>query len=126
MVFQIHHYSKKSTYFRWHDSGDLQSEEHLEKICEIARRTPEVKHWLPTREVKLVSEFKGSIPDNLTIRVSAAKVGTQLSNSAIPTSSVGLETDAGFQCGAYTRQGKCGPCRACWDKEIPNVNYPLH
>src|SRR5262245_31613313 len=37
-------------YFRWHDSGDLQGVWHLEKIAEVCRRTPDVAHWLPTRE----------------------------------------------------------------------------
>ena len=32
------------------DSGDLQSLEMLEAIAEVARQTPEVKHWLPTKE----------------------------------------------------------------------------
>ena len=31
-------------FFRWHDSGDLQSLEHLQKIFEVCRRTPNTKH----------------------------------------------------------------------------------
>jgi hypothetical protein len=34
--------SKKSKYFRWHDSGDVQDLKHLAKIFEVARRTPDV------------------------------------------------------------------------------------
>lgn len=126
MVFQINFYRKKSLFFRWHDSGDLQSEEHLQKICEIAKQTPEVRHWLPTREVQVISKFKGDIPDNLVIRISAAKTGTKLQNSRFLTSSVGYDDNETFQCEAYKRGGVCGPCRACWDPNIKNVNYPLH
>jgi hypothetical protein len=42
--------SKKSKYFRWHDSGDVQDEAHLLKIFEVCKLTPETSHWLPTRE----------------------------------------------------------------------------
>ena len=39
-------------YFRWHDSGDLQGQQHLDQIIEVCRLTPDVKHWLPTREIQ--------------------------------------------------------------------------
>jgi hypothetical protein len=29
-------------------------------------------------------------------------------------------------CGAYTRDGKCGDCRLCWNKSVPVVAYPAH
>ena len=42
--------SKKSKYFRWHDSGDVQDLKHLAKIFKVCRLTPDVQHWMPTRE----------------------------------------------------------------------------
>ena len=33
--------SKKSKEFRWHDSGDVQDEEHLLKIFAVAKLTPQ-------------------------------------------------------------------------------------
>ena len=39
--------SKKSKEFRWHDSGDVQDEEHLLKIFAVAKLTPQVQHWMP-------------------------------------------------------------------------------
>ena len=50
MVRLINHYSRKVGYFRWHDSGDIQSLAHLEAIARICALTPSVKHWLPTQE----------------------------------------------------------------------------
>ena len=38
-------------FFRWHDSGDLQSLEHLRNIFDVCLATPAVGHWMPTREV---------------------------------------------------------------------------
>jgi len=29
-------------------------------------------------------------------------------------------------CHAPTNGGKCGPCRACWDKTVPVVAYVAH
>ena len=29
-------------------------------------------------------------------------------------------------CGAYDRAGKCGTCRACWDKDTQVIAYPAH
>jgi hypothetical protein len=29
-------------------------------------------------------------------------------------------------CGASEREGKCGTCRACWDKTVLIVAYPAH
>ena len=42
--------SKKPDVFRWHDSGDVQDLEHLQKIYAVCRLTPSRMHWMPTRE----------------------------------------------------------------------------
>src|SRR5271166_1861647 len=42
--------ARDGKFFRWHDSGDLQSVEHLSKIAKVARALPSVNFWLPTRE----------------------------------------------------------------------------
>ena len=63
---------RKQKYFRWHDSGDLQSLDHLKRIAEIAEQTPFCEYWLPTRESRIVEEFlkTETCPDNLCIRIS--------------------------------------------------------
>ena len=80
MAFLINHYGKNKiemhrlkettitkNVFRWHDSGDLQSVQHLINIVNIAECTPNVKHWLPTREVGIVQEYKKLFGDFLAI-----------------------------------------------------------
>jgi hypothetical protein len=59
--------SKKSKYFRWHDSGDVQDLKHLAKIFKVASLTPDVKHWMPTREA-WVKPYLQYAPANLVIR----------------------------------------------------------
>jgi len=122
-------------HFRWHDSGDLQSLEHLEQICEVARRTPQVRHWIPTREYRTVADYiksGGEIPENLNVRMSAHMVG-----GAIPTfprlpvtvSTVfphGETPEGAHQCPAPQQENSCGSCRACWDSNVRLVNYTLH
>lgn len=118
------------THFRWFDSGDLQSVEHLELIADIVRATPDVDHWLPTREQNIVRAFKAKheLPINLMLRVSAQKVDAQPPAGFFYTSTVHSDPAKahGMICEAYTRGGKCGPCRACWDGAIPNISYPEH
>lgn len=125
------HLLKKEKYFRWHDSGDLQSLEHLELIAHIAAVTDHVQHWLPTKETNIVRQYMakhGKPPHNLTIRVSAPMInGAPLNVAGCPTSTVSSNGNiTGKECLAYTRGGKCGDCRLCWEPTVDNVTYPLH
>tara|TARA_R110000772_G_scaffold92531_5_gene189466 strand:- start:1303 stop:1947 length:645 start_codon:yes stop_codon:yes gene_type:complete len=121
---------KDKDYFRWHDSGDLQSLEHLKKIVEVCKLTPNVKHWLPTREYKFVKDFlkNNVLPGNLTIRFSAHMIDTAASAvHGVQTSSVHKKTDIiGIECQSYKHNNKCNDCRLCWDKSIDNISYKYH
>ena len=65
--------SKKPDVFRWHDSGDVQDLDHLNKIYEVCRLTPSKRHWLPTREAWIKDHLQDK-PNNLIIRFSAPMV----------------------------------------------------
>lgn len=114
-------------YHRWFDSGDLQSVQMLTSICRVASRTPQIRHWLPTQEREILRQYSGEIPDNLIIRVSAARLDTTLSGwrhtSNVFTKDVG---PSGYECKARTRSNQCGPCRACWDPKVSTISYPKH
>jgi len=113
--------------FRWHDSGDIQSLGHLEKIVAIAKNLPSIKFWLPTKERRIVKDFlsRNSFPANLVVRVSAPMIG-QRAKSLPGTHSSTVNFSGGRQCPARHQGGECKNCRACWDKRIPSVNYPQH
>jgi hypothetical protein len=113
---------KRNPFFRWHDSGDLQSNAHFELICDIARATPDTMHWLPTKEAKFV---QGDIPANLIVRLSAPHIDQPAPASFAHTSTV-VSDKSQATCRAFERQGKCGPCRACWDPAVKNVAYYQH
>ena len=121
---------KSPGYHRWHDSGDLQSLDHLDAICDVARRTPELKHWLPTREASMVAAYGksgGSFPANLTVRVSATMVDGAPSRAFANTSTVHrINAAIGHACPAPTQGNECGSCRACWSTSVANVSYHIH
>ena len=118
---------KGKKHFRWHDSGDLQGPEHLKKIFEVCKRTPETSHWLPTQERKLLQFLDpDTIPPNLIIRLSNAKNDTKPGNAWSHWSTVVKSPRAGHVCPAPEQGNNCGSCRACWNKDVKEVQYRLH
>ena len=122
--------SEGSGFFRWFDSGDIQSLAHLKQIAQIAINLPQIKFWLPTKEYGIVQDFlkENKLPQNLTIRLSAymidgpAPVG--LANRlGLVTSTV---SKTSWTCPAGSQGNKCLQCRACWDKQVSNVAYKHH
>lgn len=152
MVTLITRYTEPDEpYFRWFDSGDLQSADQLARIAEVCRRTPGVSHWLATHEPFMVRQFLASggvIPSNLCLRISADMVDEPPEAvdglAHLPTSTVhsghgndrvvqvsGHRRDS-IECKAYTATtrkgaaGTCRNCRACWDPRVKNISYPVH
>jgi hypothetical protein len=108
--------------FRWHDSGDLQSFKHLDKIVQIAKQTPNIKHWLPTKESNLIKNFKGVIPDNLIIRLSGSFIDGKA--PIYKNTSTVVSNKKNATCKAIN--GKCLTCSDCWDSSIKNISYLNH
>ena len=120
---------RNSEFFRWFDSGDLQSVKMLKDIVSICNNTPNCKHWLPTKETKFVSQYKkqyGNFPANLTIRLSAVYVDGKppLTESNRLNVQVSEVTSKGnFTCLAPLQEHKCLDCRMCWDSNIKSIIY---
>lgn len=123
---------EKSGFFRWHDSGDIQSVAHLLAIFRVCELTPQIKHWIPTREAAYVraSLALRPKPSNLVIRLSALKrefapsIGLAR-RLGVQTSTVSYKQSEAT-CEANKRGGVCGDCRSCWSESVANVDYPLH
>lgn len=115
--------------FRFFDSGDLQSVDMLTQFNEIASALPNIKFWLPTRELKLVKEWlkKGNSPvANLFIKISHPMIGGRFNSmpEGLSFTTVDhIDSDI-FSCPASTQENKCGTCRTCWSHT--NVSYHLH
>ena len=137
--------------FRWMDAGDLQGAWHLDAIARVAWGTLRVRlgddsrkairHWLPTREYSIIEDWMakaGKLPPNLNIRLSAhmvdgplprtlaARYGLTVSGVTADPKASPYDTNEVSPCPAYTQGGECQDCRACWDKKVPAVVYPLH
>ncbi len=122
---------EKSGYFRFFDSGDLADVDSLDKIVKVCRLNPGISFWLPTREYSIVASWvsaNGAFPSNLTVRLSSMMLDgappvSIAARLGVHTSSVMTED---FTCPAPKQGGKCGDCRACWDKAVANVGYKKH
>jgi hypothetical protein len=123
----------KDRFFRWFDSGDAYALGLAEKILEVMKRTPWVKHWLPTRMHKfpkfaLVLQQMAALP-NVSVRFSSDSVTGEYTKKLhgsviIPTAA---DVKKGMTlCRAYENAGKCSGCRACYDKKVKVIAYPAH
>jgi hypothetical protein len=123
----------KDRFFRWFDSGDMYALGLAEKMLEVMKRTPWVKHWLPTRMYKfpkfaLALREMASLP-NVSVRFSSDSVTGQYDKKLhgsviIPTAA---DVKKGMTlCRAYENEGKCSGCRACYDKKVKVIAYPAH
>ena len=123
----------RDEYFRWFDSGDIPDMKSLIKIIAVAMLTPDTMHWLPTKEYKLISDYKksgGIIPKNLIIRQSAPMVNGVLPSSSgtssmVITNGAKLPADTAL-CNASYQGNQCLDCRACWNPAQLRIAYPNH
>ena len=127
MVFLLSSLRKKK--FRWFDSGDVQNTIMALNILEICRLTPDIKHWIPSKEYKIWREALKiqKLPDNVCLRMSSPNIDQEPLKGFENTSTVHKDKKAfGLECIAYKQDGKCLDCEACFNKKVKNVSYPLH
>ena len=127
MVFLLSSLRKKK--FRWFDSGDVQNTIMALNILEICRLTPDIKHWIPSKEYKIWREALKiqKLPKNVCLRMSSPNIDQEPLKGFENTSTVHKDKKAfGLECIAYKQDGKCLDCEACFNKKVKNVSYPLH
>lgn len=126
----------KERFFRWFDSGDMYDLRLANKMLEIMKGTPHVKHWLPTRMYKFkkfhsIIEKMAALP-NVTVRLSSDSIVGELVKSSVSDLNSTIipeyEIDSynGFICQAFYQDGKCLNCTACYDKTVKTVAYVGH
>tara|TARA_A100001015_G_scaffold129260_1_gene143385 strand:+ start:880 stop:1323 length:444 start_codon:yes stop_codon:yes gene_type:complete len=118
----------KDQYFRWFDSGDVENETMANNILDVCQGTPNTQHWIPTKEYGIWRKVlkNRALPDNVVLRASSPMIDEAPLIGWSNTSTVHTEQPFGHECQAYNNGGKCGDCRACWDKTIENVSYKEH
>ncbi len=119
-------------YFRWFDSGDMYALKLARKIEQVIARTPDTRHWLPTRMHKfpkfgLVLADIQALP-NATVRYSSDSVSGEIIAGECTSTIIadGQNDTTATVCRAYERGGKCGDCRACWDRSVQVIAYVAH
>jgi len=119
-------------WFRWFDSGDIYTAALAQKIYEVATRTPWCNHWIPSKsynipKIRYWLDRLKELP-NVSVRFSSPSTNGVYTteHGSVVVQSVTDTIQNGKMCDAYTRGGKCGPCRACWDSSINLIVYPLH
>jgi hypothetical protein len=65
----------KKVVLRWHDAGDFFSKTYLMLAFDVAKQTPETRHYAYTKQVDLVNKYNDVKPDNFIFNFS--KGGTQ-------------------------------------------------
>ena len=121
------HWQKPQPVFRWHDSGDLQSVQHLKNIFEVCKRTPDTAHWLPTREARFLRLMDPDVvPKNLKIVLSDHMNDQETPPSWWPYTSGVTTSHELVTCPASRQGNKCLDCRKCWDRGTKRVIYGKH
>jgi hypothetical protein len=123
---------RNDRFFRWFDSGDMYAIGLAEKMLEVMTLTPDVKHWLPTRMHKFpkfadVIARMQALP-NVVVRPSSDSVTGEFV-AGLHGSTIVPDTtprDGVTICHAATNDGKCGPCRACYSKDVAVIGYVAH
>lgn len=125
---------KHESYFRFFDSGDMYCVELALKIEEIVKACPNTKFWIPTRshKIKLIANVINRLNRlaNCVVRISSDSivggiVDWETNSTIVPIGSV--KSSKGFLvCQSFNNNGKCGDCRACWNKNLKTVAYPAH
>ena len=116
MVFLLSSLRKKK--FRWFDSGDVQNTIMALNILEICRLTPDIKHWIPSKEYKIWREALKiqKLPKNVCLRMSSPNIDQEPLKGFENTSTVHKDKKAfGLECIAYKQDGKCLDCEACFN-----------
>ena len=127
MVWLLQSQTKK--FFRWFDSGDIQTVFMGLNILEICKQTPDIKHWIPSKEYKMWRQVLKieSLPKNVCLRISSPNIDQKPLDGFNNTSTVHENKKAfGLECIAYKQEGKCLECKACYNPKVKNVSYPLH
>jgi len=127
MVWLLQSQTKK--FFRWFDSGDIQNVFMGLNILEVCKQTPDIKHWIPSKEYKFWRQVLKieSLPKNVCLRISSPNIDQKPLDGFNNTSTVHENKKAfGLECIAYKQDGKCLECKACYNPKVKNVSYPKH
>jgi len=79
------------------------------------------------KKFKAVIAEMSALP-NVVVRLSSDSITGEVVEGPQTSTIATLDNVPGdaLVCEAYSRDGKCGPCRACWSKDVALVCYIGH
>jgi len=126
---------KKKDIFRWHSSGEIMGQRHLDDLFYIATQLPETRFLVFTKKYNLDYSAK---PDNFVVIFSAwpgldmpehimknNRIAFMLDKEGVETRHEDRNT---FVCPGVTKKTHCDKCQMCWniDKIGKDVVFPEH
>lgn len=121
---------------RWFDSGDIADAEFLNRMVDLCKKTPNVRHMCFTKKYELVNEYiddHGEFPDNLNIMFSAWDKMWEVPNphnlgiAYVDFNEKRLNPE--FPENAFVcpgRESTCSACGVCWSKRLNAVVFKQH
>lgn len=121
---------------RWFDSGDIADAEFFDRMVELCKKTPDVKHMAFTKKYEIVNEYidkNGKLPDNLNVMFSAWHKLWYIPNphnlgiAYIDFNDKTLNPE--FPKNAFIcpgRESTCSACGACFNKKLKAVVFHQH
>ena len=121
---------------RWFDSGDIVDAEFFDRMIELCKRTPDVKHMSFTKKYEIVNKWideNGDLPENLNIMFSAWDKMWEVPNPhGMGMAYVNFKEERlnpEFPKNAFVCPGRattCSACSACWNKRLKAVMFHQH
>lgn len=121
---------------RWFDSGDIADAEFFERMIELYKKTPDVKHMAFTKKYEIVNEYidkHGALPDNFNVMFSAwHKLWAVPNPHNLPVAYVDFKDktlNPEFPKSAFVcpgRESTCSACGVCFNKKVKAVLFHQH
>ena len=121
---------------RWFDSGDIADAEFFERMIELCKKTPDVKHMAFTKKYEIVNNYidkNGNLPDNLNILFSAWDKLWEVPNphglGVAYVDFTDKRFNPDFPKNAFVcpgRESTCSACGVCFSKRVKAVVFKQH
>ena len=121
---------------RGFDSGDIADAEFFERMVELCKRTPDVKHMAFTKKYEIVNKYidkHGALPDNFNVMFSAWHKMWEVPNPHnLPIAYIDFNDKSLnpefpkqiFVCPG--RESTCSACGVCFNKKVKAVLFHQH
>lgn len=121
---------------RWQDSGDIPDAAFFDRVVDLCKKTPNVKHMLFTKKYEIINEYidkNGELPSNLNVLFSAWHKMWFIPNphnlgiAYIDFNDKSLNPE--FPKNAFIcpgRESTCSACGACFNKKLKAVIFHQH